>query len=90
MSNRVVNESVYGAADLAEVVPQAQYGHGTALQTAVRPAAGMTDGSVRQAWESDAPYVNPRTGFCRAKEDTCLGRHTKDSEFCAGHRRSQV
>jgi len=37
---------------------------------------------------STVEYIDPRKGFCKAKENTCGARRVTNSLFCAGHKRS--
>jgi hypothetical protein len=37
---------------------------------------------------STVEYIDPRKGFCSAKENTCGARRVTNSLFCAGHKRS--
>jgi len=37
---------------------------------------------------STVEYIDPRKGFCKAKDNTCGARRVTNSLFCAGHKRS--
>lgn len=58
----------------------------------------VTRGEPREEGEhehvNDVPLHNfpykygPKTKFCAANNGTCKAYHTKDSKYCAGHKRS--
>jgi hypothetical protein len=59
------------------------------LVTSTRPANKSAGSRVSMHSSAPNPEVeDPRTGRCCAKENTCLGFHTKNSNFCAGHEKA--
>ena len=57
-----------------------------AARTSQHSQAAAADGA--QAAFSHVPYIDPRAGFCKAKENTCGARRVEGSLYCVGHKRA--
>lgn len=51
-------------------------------------ASGRSSSIQQASAFSTAPYKDPRAGKCKAKDDTCVARAVKGTDYCVGHERS--
>lgn len=50
---------------------------------------GTRPSTLTHAASYEEPVVTDRSRKCKGNDDTCNGWRAKDTEFCAGHLRSQ-